>query len=88
MADSTILAQLEGQWQKIAMLLIWKFGGTKPTILTSKEIEECLRFFAPGEPVFITTGNRDSIEFQIASAKKALEIVAAHEAKQGGKKHG
>lgn len=73
--DSVILQQLDGQWQKMAILLLWKLAGREKVKLTYQEIASCNAEFAPGIPVLLTHGHSDSIEFQVID-EAAARVIA------------
>lgn len=81
--DSTVLQQVDGQWQKLAMLLLWKLAGREKVKLTHQEIAACGEAFAPGVPVLFTHGHSDSIEFQVIDMASA-DRLAAHDATMRG----
>lgn len=73
--DSVVLQQVDGMWQKLAALIVWKLAREGVTI-THKDMDE----FARGDNVLLTHGHFDSIEFKIVTAEAARRI-AAHDAK-------
>ncbi len=77
--DSTVMQQLEGKWQSLAMLLLYKLAGRERVVLTAEEIGACLAEFAPGTPVLFTHGQSDSLTFQVID-ESAARLIAAHEA--------
>lgn len=82
--DSTILQQLDGHWQKMALFLLWKLAGDKKVVLHHHDIEACAAQFAPGSPVLFTHGRVDAIEFQVIDEAAAARL-AAHDATMRGK---
>lgn len=74
--ESTILKQLDEQWQRVAMLLLWKTSKGERVEITVEEIEEFHDTFAPGIPVLFTHGMVDRMAFQIVDEKKAAELAA------------
>jgi hypothetical protein len=81
--DSSVLQQLDGQWQKIAMMLVWKLRGREMVRLTHADMEAFAREFAPGLPVLYTHGHSDSIDFTVIDEAAAIKL-AAHEKTQQG----
>lgn len=73
--DSTILQQVDGQWQKLAMLILWKVAGDKPVRITAEDMARCQAEFAPGIPAIFTHGHSDSIEFSIVTEAEAARIA-------------
>jgi hypothetical protein len=73
--DSVILQQVDGQWQKLAMLILWKcVGAGKVVRVTADDIERLNKTFAPGIPVIFTHGHSDSIDFSIVTEQRAQQI--------------
>lgn len=81
--DSVILQQLDGHWQKIALLILFKCKGRDRLKITHQEIEHCMQQFAPGAPVLLSHGHSDSIEFQVIDEETAQRL-AAHDATMRG----
>ncbi len=81
--ESAMLGQMDGHWQKVAMLLLWKLTKGKAVKITAADIEQCSASFAPGVPVILTHGHHDSIEFSIVD-QAAADRLAAHEATMRG----
>ena len=73
--DSVILQQLDGQWQKIAMLLLLKLAGREKVRITHAEMESLTKQFAPGIPVLMTHGHFDSIDFQVIDEAAARRLA-------------
>ncbi|MFY9327816.1 MAG: hypothetical protein WAO76_07335 [Georgfuchsia sp.] len=84
--DAEILQQLDGQWQKMAMLLLWKLAGRKMVTLTHMEIKAFNDEFSPGIPVMFTHGHSDSIDFQVID-EAAARVIAGHNATMQGARH-
>lgn len=76
--DSAVLQQLDGHWQKMAMLLLWKLAGREKVKITVEEMARWQAEFSPGIPVLLTHGHSDSIEFQVIDEAAAMRI-ADHE---------
>jgi hypothetical protein len=81
--DSVILGQLEGQWQKLFVMLVWKLAREKGVTLTHKDMAAYQRDFEAGRAHFLTHGHFDSIEFKIVTAAEAQRL-AAYDATQRG----
>ncbi len=81
--DSTILQQLDGQWQKFALMIIWKLKGTEKVTITAEDMRRCTESAPPGGWVLYTHGHSDSIDFQ-AIGMEAAERLAAHDQTQKG----
>lgn len=76
--ESAVLSQLDGHWQKLAAMLLWKLKGREMVRLTSEDIARFQAEFLPFEPVIFTHGHVDSIDFQIVTQEQA-ERLAAHD---------
>lgn len=70
--DSAILQQMDGHWQKLCALLVWKLARQGVT-LTHEEIKQCT---SEGELILLTHGHYDSIEFRLVTPAEAERIVA------------
>jgi len=81
--DSTILQQVDGQWQKLAAMIVWKLAGTSTVRLTAGDMDRFNAEFSPGIPVLLTQGHADAIELQIVDEAAALRI-ADHDSKMRG----
>lgn len=77
-----VLDQLEGQWQKIAAVLVWKLGRDLPVIVTAKDFADIQAESNAGK-VFMTWGHYDSFEFRWM-VKSAAEKLADHVERKGG----
>ena len=77
--DAAILQQLDGQWQKICALLVWKLARQGVT-LTHKEIDECT---AEGELILLAQGHYDRFEFKLVTPEQAAVIMAFERNKHG-----
>ncbi len=82
--DSVVLNQLDGPWQELAMMILWKLNGDKPVNITAKDMESLLNHFNPGIPVLMVMGTADSLTFQVIDENKA-QVLAEHEANQRGR---
>lgn len=72
--DSTVLQQMEGHWQKIATLLVWKLARAGVHI-TGQDMAEYGVQFAAGEAFLLTHGHHDSIELKIVSEIEARRLA-------------
>lgn len=73
--DSVILQQLEGHWQKMAMLILWKLHGEKKLTITGDDIKQFREEFEKrGGAVVYTHGHAESIDFQIVDHEAALKL--------------
>ena len=73
--ESEIIQQMEGQWQKLLMVIAWKAGREGITIGDNDIIGCIAAFEAEGGPVLLTHGHKDSIQLRVVSRKEAEEIV-------------
>lgn len=81
--DSAILQQVDGHWQKMAMLILWKLNGKEKVRITLEDMQRFQSSCAPGDPVLFTHGHTDSIEFQIVDQASAARL-AEHDASMRG----
>lgn len=84
--DAMVLDQMEGKWQKMLTLIIWKLRGKDQVIRIT--VDDMLRFekqFAPGMGTLFTRGTLDSFEFSVVDTATA-EKIAAHAKNQSGGK--
>ena len=77
-----ILQQLDGEWQKIAVALVYMFSRGAPVLITHKVLEELNEFMATHK--LLTWGHQDSIELRLVTPERAKEI-AAHVESMGGR---
>lgn len=80
--ESVVLRQLDGYWQKIAALLVWKLA-SEGVVIKATEMAEFHDLSAAGDAILLTHGHKDSIEFKIVDAEAAKRI-AEHDAGQSG----
>ena len=78
--DSVVLQQLDGHWQKLAMLILWKLAGRNTVKITQEDLARFSEEFQPGIPVMFTHGHADSLEFSIVT-ESAAERISAHDSK-------
>lgn len=76
--DNATLQQLDGHWQKMAAIILWKLVGRAMVTVTAEDIDRFQTEFAPGMPVVFTHGHKDSIDFQIVDMETA-ERLAEHD---------
>lgn len=81
--EAVVLQQLQGQWQKIAMLVLWKLKGTAVLKITGAEIEAFTAAFEPGLPVLFTHGLYDGFELSIVTEEAAARLAAHNATMQG-----
>ena len=82
-SESTVLRQLDGHWQRLALLILWKCKGRVRITITHKEIEQFAKEFAPGNAVLYTHGHKDSLEFQVINEDRA-QALAEYDRQQRG----
>jgi hypothetical protein len=70
--DAPVLDQLEGQWQKMFAIMLWKLA-PQGIEITAADIAA----FPPGRVLF-THGHKDSFEFKIVTEAEA-RVIGAHE---------
>ena len=81
--ESMLLQQMEGQWQKLLLLVVWKLApeGVK---ISGKDIENMINQFAPDGPALASMGSQDGISFKVVSLKEGKRL-AEYDATQKGK---
>ena len=83
--DSLMLRQVDGEWQKLCALLLWKLvGRDKVVTLTAADIEAMHKAFEPGQATILTHGHYDSIDFKLIGEADAHRL-AIDEARKGGR---
>lgn len=81
--DSTVLNQLDGQWQKLAMFAVWKLNKYKPCIIKAADMESLMKEFHPNLPYLLVQGTPDGIILQVITEERA-KALAKYDAKQRG----
>ncbi len=83
--EAPILDQLEGQWQKIAMALIFKLAGPNVRVnLHGDDFVKMAEHYAPGVPVLFTHGHADSFDLMVVDHEAAMRIVEHQKTMQPG----
>lgn len=80
--ENTTLQLLDGHWQKICAMLVWKFA-KDGTAVTAAEIEQMNRENPQGLTL-LAHGHYDNIEFKLVSQADAMRM-AAWDAQQKGR---
>ncbi len=78
-ADSAVLQQLEGQWQKMLTLVVWKLANNGIHITS----EDMTKFAVDPKNILLTHGHYDSFEFKMVTREDA-ERLADHDKTQHG----
>ncbi len=81
--DSMVLQQVDGQWQKLAALIVWKLCGEKSVEITVADMQSIEKQFGAEGPVLLTHGHTESIEFRVITAERG-RVLAEFEAKNRG----
>lgn len=76
--DSPMLQQLDGHWQRLAAVLVWKLAKDGVTLT----LDDLAQF--PQDMVLLTHGHKDSIEYKLVT-REAAERIAAHDRAQRGR---
>lgn len=76
--ESTILQQVDGQWQKLLTLVVWKLAKEGVTITHADMVQ-----FAESKRYLLTHGHHDSIEFKLVTQAEAKQLVALDRCKEG-----
>lgn len=83
--DSLMLRQVDGQWQKLCGLLLWKLAGRdKAVTVAAADIKAMHEAFEPGQATILVHGHTDSIEFKLISEADAHRL-AIDEARKAGR---
>jgi hypothetical protein len=80
--DSVILNQLEGQWEKVCMVLLHKLSAGKPVRVTVQDFIDVRKLYEPDGPVLFTHGMHDSFELSVITHERAKELAAYGASKQ------
>lgn len=72
---------MEGEWQKMASLILWKLSKSEPVTLSPSDIEDFMKAFAPHDPVLIVKSTAAGITFQIIDNVTAMAITTIFKAK-------
>jgi hypothetical protein len=80
--DSVILNQLEGQWEKVCMVLLHKLSSGKTVKITAQDFIDVRRHYEPDGPVLFTHGMHDSFELSVITHERAKELAAYEASKQ------
>lgn len=79
MPDANILDQVEGQWQKLCLLLLWKVKGREKVNVSHQDILDFQEVFkSEGGAALLTHGHRDSITYQCISQVEMHILAAKH----------
>ena len=70
-----ILQQLDGQWQKIAMALLFKLSREQPVVITQDDFAKLAEYIADGDKQLMTWSHWDSIELRIMKKADALRLA-------------
>jgi hypothetical protein len=81
--DSTMLRQLDGQWQILMVAVLWKLKGREAVTVTHEDMDAMIAMQKGDGVVLLTNGTPDGITFQCVSYE-AAERLAAHDAAQRG----
>lgn len=73
--ESVVLQQVDGQWQKLAALILWKCAGTGKVVITAEDMDAMTNNFAPGMPCVFTHGKAESFEFSLVTEAEATRLV-------------
>lgn len=73
--DSVVLQQVDGQWQKLAALILWKCVGTGKVVITAEDMDAMAENFAPGMPCVFTHGKAESLEFSLVTEAEATRLA-------------
>lgn len=78
--EAPILDQLEGQWEKVCLMLLWKLVGMGKTVtITHADLAQI--FETP--MVLYTRGHSDSMEFGVVTPERAQALVEFQKTQRG-----
>lgn len=69
--DSTIIGQVEGYWQNLAAMLLFKLSKTEEVKVTADDIKT----FQQSGLVLLTHGHHDSIGFKLVTYHEAVSLA-------------
>lgn len=81
--EAVVFEQLRDEWEKIAAVLVWKLSRYSIVQITWQDLEKFQMEVDRGEAVMFTHGHKESIEFSIVTASRAVEL-ARHDQEQSG----
>jgi hypothetical protein len=81
--DAPIIDQLEGQWQKLFMALLWKLKQREAVRLTAADFAALEDAYPGSIPVLFTHGMSDALEFQILDEAAAARIGEYEKSRSG-----
>lgn len=87
--NAEILQQMEGHWQLMATMILWKLNGEKKLTITSEEMKQFREQFEKrGGAVMFAHGHKESIDFQVIDSEAATKIQEySQEMEAAGRKH-
>lgn len=77
-----ILDQVDGEWERLFMLLLWVVSQDRKITITAADIEGMLEFFP--DAVLYTHGHEDSMDFQLVTKDEAMRLAILHRGKVKG----
>lgn len=81
--DAPVLDQLDGQWQRLMAIVLWKYHRGETLKLTVADMQAFQRDADAGEAVVFTHGHVDSIDLAVITEERA-RVLAAHDRTQRG----
>jgi hypothetical protein len=87
MTADNVLIQTADHREKLFIMALWKVNGTKPIMITTKDIEAFAKEFeidAGKEPQLILHGMEDGLKFQVLGSEAAKKFVDEYKATQRG----
>lgn len=73
--DSTILQQVDGHWQKLAALIVWKCVRRGTVTITLEDMQRLEAEFAPGKSNLLLHGHADYLEFRLVDDESAKRLA-------------
>ena len=82
--ESIMMPQMEGHWQKMCAVLLWKLAKTSTIRITNLDLQDLIMEFEPGMPVVFTNGKEEYIEFALITEEQAKARVEFEQTKPLG----
>ena len=73
--ESAMLQQVDGHWQKLAALLIFKLAGGRRVTITTQDMQALAANYAPGIPCVLTRGKPGCIELSLVTQAEAIRLA-------------
>lgn len=81
--DSMMMQQMEGHWQQMVAIILWKLVKREVVKITAADMEALQAEFGCLGPVVFTHGKADAIEFSLITQAQA-QVLAEHDRRMRG----